>query len=183
MKISLKKMKNPILKNFFKEEKHKIQYEEYLKTGDLSYLLQLETSFKEYYYRVRVLNYFNKYLYFKAIKFDMNQRKLQQRFQLILDKSNDIRNNYILNSIEDKKAYFNVDEMNIEIEDLVTNEQLRNSISKLTILQKKVIYFYYIKEMKDIEIANKLNISRQSISKTRNTAIKKLRKDFGINKS
>ncbi|NDI35182.1 sigma-70 family RNA polymerase sigma factor [Chengkuizengella sediminis] len=180
MKITLNNIKNPILKRFFKEKKYKLRYEEYLRTEDPLYITQLEDSFKEYYYKVRILNYFNTYLHFKAIKHDIKYRKLQQRFQLILDRSIEGGNNTFLDNIEDEKSQINIDEMDISLYDFVKNERLSNAINKLTNQQKKVLYFYYMKEMKDIEIANELNVTRQSISKTRSTAIKKLRKDFDV---
>ncbi|NBI30255.1 sigma-70 family RNA polymerase sigma factor [Chengkuizengella marina] len=179
MKIPLNEIKNPILKHFFEEKKHKLTYEEYLRTGDLKYIEQLEISFKEYSYKVRILAYFNKYLYFKAIKYDMKHRKLQQRFQLILDKS-DEESNTIIDNIEDENSQINIDKMDMKIDDFVTDERLSKSINKLTFQQKKVLYFYYVEELKDIEIAKKFNVTRQSITKTRNTAIKKLKADFGI---
>ncbi|WP_214483059.1 sigma factor-like helix-turn-helix DNA-binding protein [Bacillus sp. SM2101] len=184
MVIALGELKNPILIGFFKQNKtRKLLYEEYLRTEDSSHIRELENNFNEYYFKVRILAYFNKYLQFNAIKYDAKQRKQQQRFQLILDKSIDEENNTILDNIADENSNINIEEIEISVNDFVKNTKLRNAVNTLTIQQKQVLYLYYVDELKDVEIAKKLHVSRQSITKCRNTALNKLRRYFDVRRS
>ena len=49
-------------------------------------------------------------------------------------------------------------------------------LSLLTLREKEIINLRYFKEYSDIEISQKLRISRQAVNKTKNRAITKMKK-------
>lgn len=53
--------------------------------------------------------------------------------------------------------------------------EFKDLISILPNTQKNIIYMKFFKDMKDIEIAKKLKISRQSVYKNKNLALEKLK--------
>ncbi|WP_291579855.1 RNA polymerase sigma factor [Clostridium sp. UBA6640] len=69
-----------------------------------------------------------------------------------------------LEIIESKYTY--------EIEDNIYVEDLLRTLSRM---QRIILEERYIKNYSDIEIANKLNISRQAVNKTKNKALENLR--------
>ncbi|WP_411844579.1 sigma-70 family RNA polymerase sigma factor [Schinkia azotoformans] len=62
------------------------------------------------------------------------------------------------------------------IEDYIENVELIKKLRSLSQHQKNILSMSYIDDLKDKEIAKMLCISQQAVSKTRNKALKKLRR-------
>ncbi|ACQ51208.1 botulinum neurotoxin transcription-activating sigma factor BotR [Clostridium botulinum] len=81
----------------------------------------------------------------------------------------------------DKKIIYNseITDINLNlIQDNCFNDiefEFKDLISILPNNQKNIIYMKFFKDMKDIEIAKKLKISRQSVYKNKNLALEKLK--------
>ncbi len=81
----------------------------------------------------------------------------------------------------DKKIIYNseITDINLNlIQDNCFNDiefEFKDLISILPNTQKNIIYMKFFKDMKDIEIAKKLKISRQSVYKNKNLALEKLK--------
>ena len=94
---------------------------------------------------------------------------------------NCIRNNYIqlskkhklqFNNLEYEAQYVTLSYCH-NLEDKLYLEAILNI---LTEIQRKVLLYYYVYDISDIEIAIKFNISRQAVNKTRRKALEHLRK-------
>ena len=58
----------------------------------------------------------------------------------------------------------------------ITDERLYKAFNLLPDKQQKILYLAYVMDLKNVEIAKELNISKQAVTKARNTALNKLRK-------
>lgn len=68
-----------------------------------------------------------------------------------------------------------VDEMKVE-EQFLGNYILNELLNELTERQQKIIMLYYLYGYTDLDIAKKFAVTQQSICKSRNSALKKIRK-------
>lgn len=91
-----------------------------------------------------------------------------------------IRNEYIRLS-KKNKAIMNteifLDENIISIEQANTDERIfvKNLLETLPTNQKKILIYKFIRDYSDVQIASKLEISRQAVNKTKNRALKNLK--------
>ncbi|WP_099191015.1 RNA polymerase sigma factor [Tepidibacter mesophilus] len=98
--------------------------------------------------------------------------------------------NYIYNSIKNKrtelyrkhvKGISKELEINLEITEDKTNYQLEdkifidNLLNLLTDIQRIILVEKFLKGYSDLEISNKLHISRQAVNKSKNRALKRLK--------
>jgi RNA polymerase sigma factor (sigma-70 family) len=69
-----------------------------------------------------------------------------------------------------------------DLEDVITDEKLLQSFSLLTVNQKTILRLAYIEQLKDIEIAEIFNKSQQTISRSHQNALNKIRKTLNDKK-
>lgn len=176
MKRDWNDIKNPLLLNFLEIEENMNLYCDYCNTQSAESKELLNKRFVQFYYEVRMISYLSKIIHYEAKKFDANIRKHNQRYMLILD-----------NSVKEyEQVHTQIDELFstkesspiYHLEDFIQNPKLASAIKKLTRREKEVLYWSFIEEMKDIEIAAKFQVSQQAISKTKNKALLKLRREF-----
>ncbi|MCY6355391.1 RNA polymerase sigma factor [Clostridium sp. ZS2-4] len=93
---------------------------------------------------------------------------------VIRNKHIDLFRKYVLRRTEEVELNLDIliDYTNNSIEDSILIEDLLNRLPKI---QKTVLKEKFIKDHSDIEISQKLNISRQAVNKTKNRALKTLR--------
>lgn len=66
-----------------------------------------------------------------------------------------------------------------KLENIITDDKIASLIkNNLTDRQKLILYLAYVTELKDVEIARKLGITQQVVSKTRNKALLNIRKEL-----
>ena len=58
---------------------------------------------------------------------------------------------------------------------------LQEIFQKLTLHDRNILWLYYIQDLKQVDIAKLMNISQRSVSKEVNRAIRKARRESGIN--
>ena len=68
------------------------------------------------------------------------------------------------------------EEMERELGDYIQNPILYNAILALNERQKQLLYLSFVKEMTDTEIGRWLRVSQQAITKSKNNALKKVRR-------
>lgn len=96
--------------------------------------------------------------------------------------SKSIRNNYIYLLQKRNQLYYYECPINLEIMGDLYQENVEDKlfINDLLLLlterEKEIINLKYFKEYSDIEISKKIGISRQAVNKTKNRALKKMRK-------
>ena len=63
-----------------------------------------------------------------------------------------------------------------KIENYFENERLFNLVSNLSDDNKKLLYLLYVKDLDEVQVAEKLGITKQAVNKRKNNLLKKLRK-------
>ena len=142
---------------------------------------KLDNAFRNYFRKIRAISYLNKVIHFESKHFDKIFRRNNERYLLILDRPINTEENISVMSelLEDYSSNNFVDEIYSEhLEDHFHSLDVINSIKNLTEKQKRILFMYFIKNLKDAEIAKVLKISQQAVSKTRNKAITKIRSDL-----
>ncbi|OGO77001.1 MAG: hypothetical protein A2Y23_03210 [Clostridiales bacterium GWB2_37_7] len=66
------------------------------------------------------------------------------------------------------------------LEEITSNSELLEVLKELTNTQKKIIYYIYVKNFTIKETADLLGLSRQSVYKTYNLALSKIKKKLGV---
>lgn len=111
-------------------------------------------------------------MHFESQKLDRKNRLYKQRYQSILDRPNE-DNSTLLDLIEvpppREETHSN------KLEDYITDFKLHSSIKKLTNKQREILFYVFVMELKDVEIAKTLAVSQQFVTNTKNVALKKLR--------
>lgn len=165
MVMAKEKIKNPLLRNFLKQQDNLKVYEAYLERNSAELKEILNQRFKKFYYKIRIISYFSKLIDFESINFDKKNRERNQKFNLILDKPSE-SGDTLVEQIEDQTI-----RENNKIEDIIPLTALKS----LTNRQKLVLELWFYANLNDTEIGNLLGVSQQSISKTKQTALQKLR--------
>jgi RNA polymerase sigma factor (sigma-70 family) len=175
---SLETVQNRLFNAFIRSEKGEQLLKMYLSQPSNENLERLDEAFKIYYLKIKTFSYFSKTISFEAKHFDKKRRKIADRFLVILDSPIDEEENITMKDmIADYSQY--VSNISLENwEDNITNEVIRNSIKVLTKRQKEVIKYSFFQNMRDKEIADKLGISQQAVSKTKKLALNKLRRQW-----
>lgn len=120
----------------------------------------------------RFVGYISSLLHYNAINFDKKNRKYNERFALILD---DIDNQSQASLVE--KEYITESSYE-ELENQISDPHLYTLFMSLTTRERQILNLSIINELKDKQIASLLQVSQQSISKTKKVALKKLRNKF-----
>ncbi len=139
---------------------------------------KLDQLFREFYFEYRFISFISQTLYYEAIHYDKKIRKEKVREQTVLYESSESTEDYnltLLDKIESKQEI----EPEIYTDSFaghIENVNLYQAFKGLTERQQTILYEAYVRDMKDVEISKKLNISQQSVSKTRKVALLSLRK-------
>ncbi len=142
----------------------------------------LDQLFREFYFEYRFIAYISQLLYFEAVNYDKTKRKDEERQRVILDQPiNQEENITLIDKFTSSESI--KDEVNEgEFQNSLANEVLFKAFGDLTKKQQQILYLAYVEELKDVEIAKKLNVSQQAVSKTRKNALMILRKSLEVRK-
>jgi RNA polymerase sigma factor (sigma-70 family) len=145
-----------------------------LTTNSLALKREINYNFNLYYYKIRLISYLSKLIYFEAINYDKNARKIAYNFPLILDKTSKHGETSLVEQLSDSNIKPDFIEY-IKMEDHISDYNLFKAITKLTDRQKEILFLTFIKDLNDTEVAQILRISQQAVTKTKNKALEKLR--------
>lgn len=123
----------------------------------------------------KFVSYISTLLHFNSINFDKKIRKHQDRFALIMDDVEESDLNHTNDELFKQELY--------GLENQISDPNLYKLFLKLSHREKEILNLSYGREERDIEIAQKLGVSQQSVSKTRKNALNKLRKFLYSEKS
>ncbi|MGX9134122.1 sigma-70 family RNA polymerase sigma factor [Rummeliibacillus sp. JY-2-4R] len=138
----------------------------------------VDQAFRVYYFTIRMTSYISTSLYYHAINFDKKIRQLNYRFPVILDRP--VKEDSEL-ALKDLAIYHEDFEIQSDIIlDYISDPMIYQAVKSLTLNQRNILYLVYIKSWTDIEVSQYLQISQQAVSKSRNKAIKKIRKQLNI---
>ena len=115
----------------------------------------------------KFVSYISSLLHFNSINFDKKIRKYNERYPLIMEDVEESQFGYVEG---------NAIELDLNgLESQISDPALHKLFLKLSSREKEILNLTYVENKKDAEIAEKLRISQQSISKTRKNALNKLR--------
>jgi RNA polymerase sigma factor (sigma-70 family) len=170
-------LENPIIKSFLKDEKNWKLFLEVICNPTEENKELLDKEFKKFYFGIRFTSFISATLYFNAINFDKQYRKMLNRYTLTVDRplkeEEDIS---FKDMITDSEAEIQVERIiqSDDIKDYIDDPVLYEAILTLSGKQREVINLAYVKGLSDTEISKVLNKSQQTISKTRKKALKNI---------
>lgn len=171
---------NRLIEQFLSIPEHAELFQSYKKAPTERQEEELDATFKQYYKQIRAISYLNKFIHFASKKSDKKIREHQERYQLIMDKPSDEEGNTTIGDllIDESSVFYYKEIPSEQLEDYVQNPIISNSLKRLTKKQKNILYLSYVKSLKDIEIAKRLHVSQQAITKTKNKTLQKIRSEF-----
>ncbi|MEK4485780.1 sigma-70 family RNA polymerase sigma factor [Psychrobacillus sp. FSL H8-0484] len=164
--------KQKIIQEFLKCPTNRSLLDEFKNTNSEEIKLRIDLEFKKFYQNFRILSYLIKVLHFESKHFDKKMRSYRDRNQLTLESNLDMF------PIYHEKAFADSIGLSGDIVDHITSENLFKCLRKLTDRQKEILSLVFVKEMTDKEIAQRLGITQQAVSKTRRNVIKYIRKEL-----
>ncbi|KUP09477.1 hypothetical protein Q75_00740 [Bacillus coahuilensis p1.1.43] len=170
---------NPIMVHFLESEKGRAAYALYRKCPTKSNEEILNRYFQLYYVKVKMIAYFAKSLSFEAMDYDKRRRQHENRYSLLLDApiKDENMETYKEWIVAEEPSYY---EHSLHLEEVLDRQDIWEAMKLLTKNQKRTLEYAYIKDMKDTEIASEFGISQQAVSKTRQSALKKLRRRLKV---
>lgn len=144
----------------------------------------LDKAFQDHFAEIRLISQLSNELRRHAIRYDKKVNLYRRSQLLILDQPihDETENNTSFKDVIKDKHAIPVDEAALEnnqdLQCYLENPTLFQAFSSLTSRQKQILNQAYLLKMSDTEIAAKEGVSQQSISKTRNRALRELRKQL-----
>jgi RNA polymerase sigma factor (sigma-70 family) len=177
-------LEHRVVKSFLDDEENK-----HLLLSVICYPTQenknkLDEKFRKFYFNIRFTTFLSSTLYFNAVNYDKNHRKIRNRNQLTLDQPIGEGKEYSFKDfLEDPNTNINVENImrSSDIKDYLVNATLLKAIDKLTIKQKEVIDLVYVKGLSDTDIGILLGKSQQVISKLHKKALKSIHEFIKMN--
>lgn len=172
-----------IVQRFFSFPEHCLLLSLFLNSQSPKYWRQLENTFCDFYFEIRFTKYLSSTIKYAFIDYQRKRKRREERNPVIFDmelyEENDqvFGEKYADPSINEE-AYASPNPE--KLLDSITNENVFKAFSDLTISQKKILTYTYSMCYLDKEIARKLSITPQAVSKSRNAALEKIRRRMSI---
>ena len=182
--MKMKEIQNPILRAFLANKEHLELYRQYNRSPQEHIKMKIDERFLDFYRQIRAVSYFSKTIHFTALHYDKKRRLFDHRNVLFLDRpayeGSEAGSNGSISLkelIEDEAASkMFEEEMERELGDYIQNPILYDAILALSERQKQILYLSFVREMTDTEIGRWLHVSQQAITKSKNNALKKVRR-------
>lgn len=178
MRRSKEGLDNPLSRGFLESKKGLDAFEEYLGNPTREHLDKLDDAFKSHYMIVKCLSYFSKSLEYEAKHYDKRRRRREHRYSLILDAPLSGDEKMTMKDAMPGTVHDPSDIKGESWEDDIADRDMLSALRHLTDRQQEVIQYSFFYELKDKDIAARMGITPQAVSKTRRTALKKLRKEL-----
>lgn len=170
------KLKEPIVLNFLKDEDNQRKFTAFMESQNHEARQALDSAFKAYYKRVKVIAYIDKLIHFYSMDLDKRNNKYHASQQLILDKPiGDDGSATLMDSLASEQQSL-LSSCGFPLEELLEDLNLYKAWQTLSDKQKKVLTLKYQYNLKDIEIAEMLSETKQVISYNHNRALSILRR-------
>lgn len=164
--VKKQKKDNFLEKQFLKIPKNRKLYKKYQNTKNINLLHQLNQSYSNFVNYTRLLSLIQINVKYKSWHVQKKYRKHNQ--ELVSDELFE----YLFNQKDEKKSRFPPRNWN----DVLESEVLIEAISKLTQRQQEVLWLLFVEELQGIQAKKRLNVSQQSISKTKKRALNNIQK-------
>ncbi|MGG0657468.1 sigma-70 family RNA polymerase sigma factor [Rummeliibacillus pycnus] len=171
-------LNNPVIKDFLSKKANYQLLKQSICHPTFQNKERLDQAFRGFYFNIRFTAYISSTLYFHAINLDKKISKLNYRFPVTLDQPFKEDTEVSLKDIAIYHEDFELKSDNIL--DYITDPDIYNALKSLTSNQRNILYLVYIKGWTDSEVGNYLKKSQQAVSKSRNKALKKIRRDLKL---
>lgn len=171
------KLKEPIVLNFLKVEANYQKFSAFIESPSPEIKNELDSAFKAYYKRAKVIAYIDKLIHYYSIDLDKRINKYRATQQLILDNpisENESGNTTMKDTLPSYEQPM-LDSSQLPLEELFEDLNLYKAWNSLSDKQKRVLTLKYQYNLKDVEIADIICETKQVISYNHNKAIKVLR--------
>ena len=157
-------LENPVIQDFIKEEKRKKLMDNAFENPTSKNINLLNEEFKKFYRVNRVVRYSSVLIRNLSSHLDKLNKRRNERYNLIFDKPYDEEGNTVGMILQENKQEF-IEPIEVVEAGIfpVKNERLDNAMRSLSDKQKRILYYYYIKEFSKREIAKILGESEANI--------------------
>lgn len=162
---------NPIIHSFLSIQSNKQLLEQVMYQPTVINKQKLNQAFQLFFLEARFTSYIASLIHFSAINYDKKNRLYKDRHQLVIDQDTDKDKLWpsILPAEEDTYTF-----VEHHLQQVVTEKSLYDAISQLSEREQTILCYLYIFEMTEKEVAAKLQVTQQAISKAKRLALKKL---------
>lgn len=175
-------IQNRLLQAFLTDEKINNLYISYLEQPSAYKKEMIEKLFQIHVRKIQLLSYFSKVLHFESQKYDKKIRHMNSVNQLILDKNVNEGEGTVLDLIEREQPLdeleFSIPVSSYDLELVFEDKHLYKIVSSLSPRQKDVLHLLFVEGLTEIEAAQRLGVTKQSINKTKNQTLKKIKQDY-----
>ncbi len=162
-----------VFKKFLEIEENKKLYTLYLEEPTSENADSLNEQFKYFEKQIVRIAYIKKVIFYESKRFDSKLREHYKKFEL---KSTMDESASGIEKIQDENSFIHFEHIfEDDIESLVSDELLITSLRRLNTKQKQVLYYRFVMDLTEKEIANLYNVSQQAISKMLHKSINILR--------
>ena len=164
-----------VFKRFLEIEENKKLYSSYLEEPTCENADLLNEQYKYFEKQIVRIAYIKKVIFYESKRFDKKLRKHNKKFDLKLDAPIS-ENTFFLDTIQDENSFTYFERVfENDLESLLSDNELIISLRRLNKKQKQILYYRYVLDLTEKEIAKIYNISQQAISETLHKSINILR--------
>jgi hypothetical protein len=177
---NLELFENSIIQNFFTISHHVQLICQYLSSKSIEHLRELDVAFRHFLFQIRFIKYMSSLIKYATIDFIRKSKKDEKLNILIFDKQIDEQGDICLGellfnfTVRREKEIIVTDPY--QFQESIEDDQLFAAFAILTKKQKVVVTLSYSACALDTEIASKLAVSQQAITKTRLSELNKMKK-------
>ncbi|MFP7480169.1 sigma-70 family RNA polymerase sigma factor [Terribacillus saccharophilus] len=160
-----------LMQGFLKDEQHRIVYEQAERYPSEANIQKLNSAFQRFYTEIQLTNYLTMTLSYYARNYSKQAAVHQGRELAVLDQpageEQETSKKDMLVAREDQTVY--------SWEQAIHDPALLTAIQDLPNKQKEYLELHFIHQLTHTEIAETLDISQQAVSKSIQSALRKLR--------
>ncbi len=164
------------LEQFLSNPKMKDLYVKAVKENDQNAIAVLNEEFNNYLFEISFLAYVNKILLYSHKDFYKYYKKIDTKEKLFLNHHSDLESIYnIVDDSIDIIEQISINSPSTYFREILTDFNIVKEIEKLTKNQKDVLYKCIVEGKSDTEVAEESGKTKQTINKTKKSALHKLR--------
>lgn len=159
-------MGSKIKKKFLEKPAYNYLYKQYQTTRDPKLLQQLNQAYSDFINYMRLLSLIQTNVKYKGLH--IKKKFYEQKQELVGEESL----KYMIN----QKASSNMKHSHTQWDTVLESEELVKAVSTLSKRQQQILWIQFVEDIPAVQSRKQLNISQQSISKTRQRALRNIKK-------
>lgn len=164
-----------VFKRFLEIEENRKLYNLYLGEPTSENADALNEQFKYFEKQIVRIAYIKKVIFYESKRFDSKLREHNKKFDLNLDAPIDESVSF-KDIVQDENSFIHFERIfENDLDSLLSDELLIALLQRLTTKQKQILYYRFVLDLTEKEIANMYNVTQQAISKTLHKSINILR--------